>query len=243
MRNLAAFLLLLAAGSLSVQAQHVSDFTTPTPLPEGDTLVIGFLGGLERWDDANRSVRKVALDLRHKRVAGLHTETFANRNMPLAVDLVRKALDSNSDGSLDARERVAHRIVAYGQSLGGAAAIRFARRMDEMGIPVALTVQVDSVGLDDAIIPPNVSKAANFYQAHRFTVRGQSLIIPANPLRTRIIENTRLDYSDPDSAHKPESWLRRQFGGAHALMEADPVLWARVETLILKCVDPNAAVK
>jgi pimeloyl-ACP methyl ester carboxylesterase len=242
-RNLLAFLLLSTAGTSSVRAQDVSDFITPTPLPDSDTLVIGFLGGLERWDDANRSVRKVALALRSKGVAGLHTETFANRNMPSAVDLVRRALDSNLDGLLDARERVAHTIVAYGQSLGGAAAIRFARRMNEMGIPVALTVQVDSVGLDDAIIPPNVSKAANFYQAHRFTVRGQPVIIPANPLRTRIIENTRLDYSDRGSAQKPESWLRRRFGGAHALMEADPVLWARVEFLILKSVDPNAAVK
>ncbi len=213
------------------------------PLPKGDALVIGFLGGFERWDDANRSVRKLALALREKGIAGLHVETLANRNSHLAVDLVRRALDSNADGWLDSRERNAHTIVAYGQSLGGAAAIQFAREMNVLGIPVALTVQVDSVGVFDSVIPPNVSKAANFYQAHRFSVRGEPQISAADPRRTRIIENTRMDYSHRDSRRGPETWLRRRFGRAHAWMEADPALWARVETLILQCVDSSAAVK
>jgi hypothetical protein len=236
-RKVSTFALLLSLWTVSAHAQRASDFTTPTPLSEGDTLVIGFLGGWERWDDANRGVRKLALALREKHVAGLFVETLANRNRHLGVDLVRRTLDSDSDGSLDAHERAALKIVAYGQSFGGAAAIKFARDLDALGIPVALTVQVDSVGLGDNVIPPNVAKAANFYQADRFTVRGEPRISAADPRRTAIIENTRFDYSYRDSMHRPETWLRRRFGGAHAWMDADPAVWSRVEALIVGCIN------
>jgi pimeloyl-ACP methyl ester carboxylesterase len=239
-RNLATVVLLLCVEALPVHAQRAGDLTTPTPLPEGAALVIGFLGGWERWDDAHRGVRKLALALREKQIAGLHVETFANRNRHLAVDLVRKALDWDSNGSLDAHERSAHKIIVYGQSFGGAAAIKFARELDTLEIRVALTVQVDSVGVGDNIIPPNVFKAANFYQSHRFTVRGERHITAADPRRTTIVENTRFEYSDRDPAHRPETWLRRRFGGAHARMDADPAVWTRVEALILDCISGSA---
>jgi hypothetical protein len=240
--NSAAIVALLI-GTLPATGQRVSDLTTRTPLPEGDTLVVGFLGGWERWDDSDRGVRKLALRLRAKGIAGLHVETLGNRRRRVAVDLVKKALDADGDGSLDSHERVAHRIIAYGQSFGGAAAVKFARDLDQLGIPVELTVQVDSVGLRDNMIPPNVNKAANLYQSHRFTVRGEDRISAADPQRTEIIENTRFDYSHADPAVQPAGWLRRCFGGAHARMDADPAVWSRVEALILECIGSSAAVE
>ena len=202
-------------------------------------MVIGFLGGWEPWDNENRGVRKLALALRHKRIPGLHVETLSNHKRGLALDLIRKALDSNRDETLDNRERTSHRIILYGQSFGGAAVVKFARQLEEMGVPVQLTVQVDSVGIGDDTVPANVANAANFYQTHRFTVRGEKEIRAADPARTRVIENTRFDYSERDPRHSPDSWFRRKFGGGHAWMDADPAVWARVEALILQSLGPS----
>ena len=45
----------------ALEAQRLRDLTTPTPLAPGSTLVIGFLGGLEPWNDEHRSIRKLVL--------------------------------------------------------------------------------------------------------------------------------------------------------------------------------------
>ena len=55
--------------------------------------------------------------------------------------------------------------------IAGAAPHRscLARALEKDGIPVLLTVQVDSVaklGKNDTTIPANVAQAANFYQPH-----------------------------------------------------------------------------
>ena len=145
-----------------LSAQRLSDLALPTPLPPGSTLVIGFLGGFEHWNDQHRSVRQLTLNLRNR--PGVYAESISNRHRAVALDLIRRALDTNQDGNLDAEERARARVILFGQSWGGAAAVATARDLDQLGVPVLLTVQVDSVGLHDRVIPQNVLAAANFYQ-------------------------------------------------------------------------------
>ena len=47
-------------------------------------------------------------------------------------------------------------LVMYGQSFGGAAVVKLARQLQAMSLPVLLTIQIDSVGRDDSVIPQNV---------------------------------------------------------------------------------------
>ena len=220
--------LLLAATAL-LSAQKLSDLKTAVPVAPGETIVLGFLGSLESYHDERRSVRKLAHRLNER--PGVHAETFANRNRKTARRFVERALDQNRDGKLDSAERNSARVVIYGQSLGGAATVRLARDLAKRRIPVLLTVQVDSVGLRDAEIPANVRAAANFYQHERFTIRGEEEIHAADPARTRIVGNFRHHY--PLLAPYPpmESKIRA-LGGGHARMEADPLVWLEVETLI-----------
>jgi hypothetical protein len=214
---------------LGAPAQALGEVKLAHPAAEGARIAIGFLGAMERWDDEHRSVRRLALRLREQ---GWEAESFSHRSLPTAKKAVVAALDRNGNGRIDAGEAEGARIVIYGQSMGGGAAVKLAKYLEKEKVPVLLTVQVDSFGARDGLIPANVRTAANFYQKHWFTVRGEDRIRAADPGRTRILGNFEYDYPIWKVYAWPESWPRRVFGGAHARMEADPLLWSRVEMLI-----------
>ncbi len=199
----------------------------------GSVLIIGFLGGFEQWDDEHRSVRKVALDLRAR---GIFAETVSNHRRATALEFIRRALDSNSDGRIDADEARAARVILYGQSWGGAAVIKIARDLERLGVPVLLTVQVDSVGPHDGTIPSNVRAAANFYQHDLRSIHGRTKLRAENRAATRILGNWEFDYTRRPVDLSEASWARRKFGGSHAKMELDPQVWTRVERLISEAI-------
>ena len=213
------------------QGQQLSDLSTQSPLLPGETLIIGFLGGVERWNDPNRGIRKLTMKLRQ--TPEIHAESFGNSHSNTALRLIVKALDTDGNHILSDQERSQARIILYGQSLGGQTTIRLARALNKRQIPVLLTVQVDSVGPTDHTIPPNVQSAVNFYQRELLTVRGRTNIHAADPQKTVILTNKQFHYPPlvPISP-KPKGWARRHLGGAHARMEADPKLWAEVESYI-----------
>lgn len=215
--------------ALVAPAQSMDEVAVARPAPQGARIAIGFLGALEKWDDPHRSVRKLTLRLREQ---GWQAESFSHRNLRTAKKAIVQALDRNGNRRIDPEEASAARVVLYGQSMGGGAAVNLANFLRGKRVPVLLTVQVDSFGARDALIPDNVRAAANFYQKHLLTIRGEDHIRAADPTRTRILGNFEYEYPLWKVHAWPESWPRRIFGGAHARMEADPVIWARVEALI-----------
>jgi len=214
--------------------QTFSDFTTALPVKWGEALVIGFVGGWERWDNPKRGVRKLALRLRARNLPGVYVETVENHKRYLAIELVRRALDWDGSGRLDARERAAARIVLYGQSFGGAAVLKAARELEMLEVPILLTVQVDSIGRDDALVPANVAAAANLFQRDFWPIRGEPRIRAADAARTRMLGNFQYHYRGKKVDLSEETWVRRFFAGAHTKMEFDPEVWKQVEGLILE---------
>jgi hypothetical protein len=103
-----------------------------------------------------------------------------------------------------------------------------------MGIPVLLTVQVDSVGRGDSVIPPNVARAANLFQRNGLFIRGEPEIRAQDPTRTTIIGNFEFDYRNKKIDLSEESWMKKLFREAHTRMDFDPAVWALVEELIVK---------
>ena len=214
-----------------IPAQRLSQLATPTPIQPGSTLVIGFLGGYDRWDDDHRSVRQLVLRLRG--VSGVYAESISNHRRPVALKFILRSLDTNRNGRIDPDERAQARIILFGQSWGGAAAIATARDLDAMGIPVLLTAQIDSVGLHDDLIPANVRRAVNFYQHDPLTtIHGRREIRPADPARTAILGNFESSYISRSVDESNASKARQVFGGSHTKMELDPVIWNRVERYI-----------
>ena len=223
----------LTSGCLFFHGQRYHDFVTRVPLPQEDVLILGFMGGRESWNNANRGVRKLALKLRSMEIPGVHVETVENKKRDLAIQLIRNAFDRDQNGLLEWRERQAIRLILYGQSFGGAAVIKLAGQLDKMSIPVMLTVQIDSVGIGDEVVPSNVRRAANLFQSNGLFVRGESRIRPADPGKTEILGNLEFDYSDKEIDLSSVSWLKRIFRTAHTKMDFDPEVWGKVEELIL----------
>ncbi len=218
------------AGVLS--AQSYSDFTIPRPLPPNSYLVIGMLGGIEHWNAANRPVRQLALDLRAEHIPNVFVETIEHQHKSLALRLIREALDANHDGKLDQQEKSSAKIILYGHSMGAASVISLAKKLSRLGIPVLLTVQVDSIGQGAGTIPPNVERAANFYQRNAMLLHGRKEIRAEDPSRTTIIGNFRYDYKNKAVDLSQISVPERVAGGAHTKMEFDPEVWAEVKKLI-----------
>lgn len=214
---------------------RLENLQAPRPVPQGSCVVVGFLGGRDAWNDKTKGVRQTALSLTDP-ARNWYAETFENRRRNVAEKFVVEALDGNGDGRLDEDESSRATLVVYGQSFGGAATAKFAWRLNELDLPVFLTVQIDSVGRGDGMVPPNVRHAVNLYQQDGWIISGENPIRATEPSRTRIIENRRFDYRRPPGSEISLAdlpWYKIAFRVAHARMDRDPRVWALVDDLIL----------
>ena len=208
------------------------------PMPPA--IVIGFVGGFIRHDDPVHSEVQLAARLRKAYPSGVDIETFESYHGENARKKIISLLDTNRDGTLTVAEKQNARIILYGHSWGASEAITVARELENDGIPVLLTIQVDSVSKlrqNDAVIPANVAKAANFYQPDGF-VHGQSTIRAANPARTKILGNFRFDYNASPYACNAYPWYDRIFVKPHTQIECDPNVWKQAEALIRSNLPP-----
>jgi len=193
----------------------------------GQTLIVGILGGWQKYDSAQRGVRKLALHLRNLHLPGVEVETYENHHREAALRRVKEWCTGSGQN---------RRVIIYGQSFGGAAAVRLDRELDALGIPVALSLQIDSVGASTRTIPANVGAAANFYESEGFPIRGQSQIVALDPARTKILGNFEYHYRGKQIDESNEKWASRMFFGTHLKMEDDPAVWSKVAGYILEYV-------
>ena len=236
-----AVLLALQMGCAGLRGKQYHQFNAPTPLRGDQTLILGFLGGLERWDDESRGVRKLATKIDAMNIPNVHIETLENRNRDLAIKFIQNTYDRDQNGFLDDWERNSARLILYGHSLGGAAVVEISRELKKMGVPILLTVQIDSVDLvyDDHIIPSNVKRAANLFQSDGWILQGEDKIKPENPDKTKVLANIRFVYQGKNVDMSSLSWERKLFSIPHAKMDADPEVWATVEQMILSEIVDN----
>lgn len=197
-------------------------------------VVIGFVGGFVRRDDLAYGTVRLAQSLQHDYPSGVAVRVFENHHENNAQRQVMRLLDADHDGSLSSAEKENARIIIYGHSWGGSETIRLARQLQRAGIPVLLTVQVDSVrkiGENDAVIPPNVRQAVNFYQRDGI-IHGRSRIRAASPAATEILGNFGFDYKDHPLSCGQYPWHDRLLMKTHMEIDCDPAVWNKVESLI-----------
>ena len=235
--SISIFVAILSLGAVlgfSSKSSAQSASTTGAKRPAAPAIVIGFVGGFIRHDNPVHSEVQLAARLRKDFPTGVDVETFESYRGAQALERVLHLLDRNHDGTLTPEEKREARIILYGHSWGGAQAILLARQLGKNGIPVLLTIQVDSITRilqNDAIIPANVAQAANFYQPSGL-IHGQSKIRAEDPARTKILGNFRFDYSAKSYDCTEYPWYDRIFVKAHTQIECDPNVWKRAEDLI-----------
>ncbi|MFZ3214884.1 MAG: hypothetical protein WA192_02385 [Candidatus Acidiferrales bacterium] len=222
--------------AVSVSAVPASATSGGSNAPEANPqiIVIGFVGGFVRRDDPVHSGVQLAARLRDEYPSGVYVNTFENHQGDQAHQVVLRLLDTNHDGALSAAEKRNARVVIYGHSWGGSQTVALADQLNRDGIPVLLTVQVDSVeknGEDDGLIPPNVAQAVNFYQSDGL-LHGRATIRADDPARTRILGNFRESYDAHPIRCPAYPWWDRIFMRSHIEIECDPRVWKQIESLI-----------
>jgi pimeloyl-ACP methyl ester carboxylesterase len=207
-------------------------------------IVVGFVGGFVRHDNPYHGPVILSKRLQDDTLKGAFVRVYENRHRRTAFETILHLLDRNHDGKLSDEEKAQARIVLFGHSWGGSAVVLLARDLQRVGIPVLLTVQVDSVAKPwqkDSIVPENVAAAVNFYQPHGI-IKGRPQIVAADPSKTQILGNFRYDYKKEPVQCSNLSWYDRFITPGHARSECDPHLWTRVEDLVKQSLAPAAGV-
>jgi hypothetical protein len=220
-----------SAEPISAEAAAVSGPMHITP----KLIVIGFMGG--RVSATNVVHREASLieSLQQRQPQDIRAALFANRDGNRALQKVLQFLGADRQGQPAEAAKQSARIVIFGHSWGASEAVHLARSLNRLGIPVLLTIQVDSVqkqSQNDRKIPPNVREAINFYQSEGL-LRGRSLIVAEDPAKTKILGNQQSSYRENPVSVAGYPWYARAFMHRHIQIENDPAVWNQIEALIL----------
>jgi hypothetical protein len=214
----------------------------PRPPAHASFIFVGFVGGFVHHDNPHHGPVILAERMHRDFPNDAYVQVFENRHRNTAYRTILRLLDSNHDGVLSDEEKTSARIVLFGQSWGGSAVVLLARQLEHAGVPVLLTVQVDSVAKPfqhDDVIPGNVAAAVNYYQP-RGIIHGRPLIRAADDSKTQILGNYLFDYKGTAVTCQGMPWFERAFIPGHMHTECDLNLWGQVESVVRRQLDSQS---
>jgi hypothetical protein len=212
--------------------------------PTTPNIVIGFMGGRVQPDNLIHRDALLIDHLRKEFGSRGTVKAYANRDGKAAHAAILHILDMNRDGTVSPDEARHAHIVIFGHSWGASETVTLARALSLDGIPVMLTVQVDSVrksGERDDVIPHNVRQAANIFQRAGL-VHGRPVIRAENPEVTTILGNFEVSYGTRHISCTQFPWYDRMLMRSHIEIESDPLIWQWIETLISSRMGVTTAV-
>lgn len=229
----AAALAALLAWPAAVVAQRRKDFTTPTPLPVGSTLIVGFLANYEENGDTTQPDNQLATRLRALSLPGVYVETAGGSSYGKALKLLLAAGGRDSKGRCGPRGCRDVRFIFYGYDHGAAELVKAARRLESLSLPVALAVEITNPAGCTGVIPSNVARAANVCLDQRWADHGRKQVHAEDPAKTQILANLRSSSDGRwlDISEATQLGLKVWSRDPH--MEFDPLVWNHVEDFIL----------
>jgi hypothetical protein len=205
-----------------------------TEIAPAETIVIGFVGGFVKADDTRHPEVLFASYLRERYPNGVSVKVFSNHEEKAALAFIMSHLDRDHDGSVSSEEKKQARIIIYGHSWGASQTAVLAQGLQQLGIPVLLTIQLDIISKfhqKPTLIPANVAKAINLYQPGG-ALHGRSQIVADDSARTTILGNIRMEYGYKAVSCNNYNWFVRTFNRPHHEIENDPHVWDQVAGLI-----------
>jgi hypothetical protein len=153
-------------------------------------IVVGYTGGTETPNYSMSGIVQIRNRLARMNLPGLCAHTFSAYDWWRAYGWVRSQFGATGRDLITAQQVAAGpKVILYGHSLGGWATDWLARRLERQGVPVELTVQMDSVGFTDKTVPPNVKEAANYFEKDTFLLRGRDTICVGDDTKTKLLGN------------------------------------------------------
>jgi len=216
-----------------VCARGSSDRRLPEIIP-AKTIVIGFVGGFVKADDLRHPEVLFASYLRERYPNEINVKVFSNHDEKAALAYIMGHLDRDHDGIVSSEERKQARIIIYGHSWGASQTAVLAKGLQQLGIPVLLTIQLDIISKlhqEPTFIPSNVAKAINLYQPNGF-LHGRAHIVAVDSTLTTILGNIRMEYGYRAVNCNNYNWFVRTFNRPHHEIENDPHVWDQVASLI-----------
>lgn len=221
-----------AASNSSAISESLAVFpSSQTNPPE---IVVGFLGGFVRHDEPHHPEVQLIRELRQEYPKGVYFGLFENRKVGAAYKTILKLLGTKERDVLSGDKKRQARIVLFGHSWGASAVVSLSRKLERAGIPVMLTIQIDSVAKpfqNDWLIPGNVLEGVNFYQTHGL-IHGRQKIVPADPAHTTILGNFLRVYKEDPAGCRGFSWRAHFLSKGHIQIECDPKVWLEVRALL-----------
>jgi len=173
-------------------------------------------------------------DLRQEYPKEVYFGLFENRKVDVAYKTILALLGGKEGDALSDDKKRRARIVLFGHSWGASSVVTLSRKLERAGIPVMLTIQIDSVAKpfqNDSLIPANVLEAVNFYQTHGL-IHGRQKIVPADPAHTTILGNFLWEYKGEPAECSGFSWRGRLLSKGHTQIECDHKIWLLVKALL-----------
>jgi len=197
-------------------------------------IVIGFLGGFAKNGDTKHPEVWFGAYLREHYSSAIEVSVISNHEWRKAKRNVLQLLDADHDGVLTAAERRQAKIIVFGHSWGASEASAFARDLEQLGIPVLLTIQIDIVpkpGQNPILMAPNVEAAINFFQSNG-PLHGRTQVVAEDPGRTEIIGNVHMTYEGHRVDCRNYPWFARTFNKPHHEIENDARVWSQIALII-----------
>ena len=152
-------------------------------------LYAGFVGAMESSNRKGSGVVQIRDALRGSAYPDVCSESFIPLSWESCRNWILRQFPAHSGPFTQAEIDEAPRIILLGHSTGGWAVLKVARDLRDKGIPVELTVQLDSVGITDHTVPRNVKRSAIFHAKDFLMLLTTKNIRLEDPLHTKLIAN------------------------------------------------------
>ena len=152
-------------------------------------LFAGFVGAMESSNRKGSGVVQIRDVLRGSAYPDVCSESFIPLSWESCRNWILRQFPAHSGPFTQAEIDEAPRIILLGHSTGGWAMLKVARDLRDRGIPIELTVQLDSVGITDYTVPSNVKRSAIFHAWGLLMFLTTKNVRMEDPRRTKLIAN------------------------------------------------------
>lgn len=194
--------------SVPAMAQKETDFDTKaregltqsSEQPQPCRIVfLGFVGALEPPGNKSSGVVQLRDLLNGPQFSDVCAKVYSPYVWTEGRDWLLSHFPEHSGAITEEELAQAPKVVLVGHSMGGWAMLSVARELRARGIPVELTVQVDSVGITDYTVPRNVKAGAIFHAHDVLMFLTTKNVRLEDPTKTRLVANVLVSHAGHES--------------------------------------------